>query len=60
MVNDFLNRTPIPQEIIKKRIDKYNCIKLRSSAHERKQLTEQRDSLHNGRYSPDKELISRI
>jgi hypothetical protein len=37
--NNFLNRTPIAQEI-KARIDKWDLIRLKSSAHQRKQLWE--------------------
>jgi hypothetical protein len=37
--NDFLHRTPIVQEI-RARIAKWDCIKLKTSSQQRKQLPE--------------------
>jgi hypothetical protein len=39
MDKDFLNRTPIAQKI-RERIDKWDCIKLKGFAQQKKQSTE--------------------
>jgi hypothetical protein len=62
--HSFLDKTSIIQEIIVK-IDKWDCIKLKSFCTSKKQLSESRDNLLNGRkvfasYLTGKELISKI
>jgi hypothetical protein len=61
--NDFLNKTPVPQEITA-RIDKWDLIRLKSFCTAKKKLLEWRDSLDNARKSlpvtPLTGLISRI
>jgi hypothetical protein len=50
MGNYFLNRTPIAQEI-RARIDKWDCIQLKVSAHQYEQLPESRENFQTGRKS---------
>jgi hypothetical protein len=51
-----LNRIPIAQKI-KARIDKWDCIKIKSSGPQKKQLPESRDNPQNGRKSPSIQQI---
>jgi hypothetical protein len=48
--NDFLNRTPMAQQL-RERMDKWDCIQLKSSAQQKKQSLDLKDCPQNGRKS---------
>jgi hypothetical protein len=50
IVNNFLNRTSIAHEI-RMKIENRIASNYKASVHQRKQLPESRDNLHNGRIS---------